>query len=52
MAPGHAGPFYEKLGFAYNGKIDEGEHEMVLRLIVAIDTNFVQHENRATLDFV
>jgi hypothetical protein len=32
MAPGHAGPFYEKLGFAYNGKIDEGEHEMVLRV--------------------
>jgi hypothetical protein len=21
MAPGHAGPFYEKLGFAYSGKI-------------------------------
>jgi GNAT superfamily N-acetyltransferase len=32
MAPGHAGPFYEKLGFSYNGKIDDGEHEMVLRI--------------------
>ena len=32
MAPGHAGPFYEKLGFGYTGKIDEGEHKMVLRL--------------------
>ncbi len=33
MAAGHAGPFYEKLGFAYNGKIDAGEHEMVLRVL-------------------
>ena len=32
MAPGHAGPFYEKLGFAYTGEIDDGEHKMLLRL--------------------
>jgi histidinol dehydrogenase len=27
--PGHAGPFYEKLGFRYTGKIDDNELEMV-----------------------
>jgi hypothetical protein len=32
MQPGHAGPFYQKLGFAYTGRIDEGEHEMILSL--------------------
>ena len=32
MAPGHAGPFYAGHGFAYTGKIDDGEHEMVLRV--------------------
>jgi len=30
--PGHAGPFYEKLGFAYTGEIDDGEHKMLLKL--------------------
>ncbi|MCU0969794.1 MAG: GNAT family N-acetyltransferase [Rubrivivax sp.] len=28
--PGHAGPFYQKLGFAYTGRDDDGELEMVL----------------------
>jgi histidinol dehydrogenase len=32
MAPGHAGPFYQKLGFAYSGKIEAGEHEMLLSI--------------------
>jgi histidinol dehydrogenase len=32
MAPGHAGPFYQKLGFSYSGKIEDGEHEMLLRI--------------------
>ncbi len=32
LQPGHPGPFYEKLGFTYTGKIDEGEHKMLLRL--------------------
>ena len=32
MQPGHAGPFYEKLGFTYTGDVDDGEHKMVLRL--------------------
>jgi histidinol dehydrogenase len=32
MQPGHAGPFYQKLGFAYTGRIDDGEHEMLLQL--------------------
>jgi len=32
MDDGHAGPFYEKLGFAYTGEIDDGEHVMLLRL--------------------
>jgi GNAT superfamily N-acetyltransferase len=26
------GAFYEKFGFAYTGKVNEGEHEMVLTL--------------------
>jgi len=30
MQPGHAGPFYERLGFRYTGVIDDGEHEMKL----------------------
>ena len=29
---GHAGPFYEKLGFTYTGEVDEGERVMVLTL--------------------
>ena len=30
--PGHAGPFYEKLGFTYTGEVEDGEHKMLLRL--------------------
>jgi histidinol dehydrogenase len=30
--PGHAGPFYEKLGFAYTGDRDEGELKMLFTL--------------------
>ena len=30
--PGHAGPFYEKLGFRYTGKVDHNEHVMELVL--------------------
>jgi histidinol dehydrogenase len=30
--PGHAGPFYQKLGFRYTGQIEHGEHVMVLPL--------------------
>jgi hypothetical protein len=26
------GKFYERFGFRYNGKVNEGEHEMVLEL--------------------
>ena len=29
---GHAGGFYEKLGFAYTGEVDEGERKMLLKL--------------------
>ncbi len=29
---GHAGPFYEKLGFRYTGEVDEGERVMVCTL--------------------
>ena len=29
---GHAGAFYEKLGFVYTGEVDEGERKMILRL--------------------
>ena len=32
MAPGHAGPFYEKLGFRYTGVVEDGEHKMLLTL--------------------
>jgi histidinol dehydrogenase len=32
MEDGHAGGFYEKLGFRYTGEIDDGEHKMLLRL--------------------
>ncbi|MCC7456212.1 MAG: histidinol dehydrogenase [Nitrospira sp.] len=32
MQPGHAGPFYERLGFRYTGVIDDGEHEMKLTI--------------------
>jgi histidinol dehydrogenase len=33
MAPGSAGPFYEKQGFVYTGAVDEdGEHQMVWHL--------------------
>jgi GNAT superfamily N-acetyltransferase len=32
MQPGHAGPFYEKLGFFYTGVVEDGEHQMLLRL--------------------
>ncbi len=34
MQPGHAGPFYEKLGFRYTGVVEDGEHKMLLRLEV------------------
>jgi histidinol dehydrogenase len=30
--PGHAGPFYEKLGFRYTGKVEHDEHAMELLL--------------------
>jgi histidinol dehydrogenase len=30
--PGHAGAFYQKLGFAYTGEVDEGERKMLLKL--------------------
>jgi histidinol dehydrogenase len=30
--PGHAGPFYEQLGFTYTGEVDDGEHKMLLKL--------------------
>jgi len=32
MQPGHAGPFYEKLGFRYTGVVEDGEHKMLLTL--------------------
>jgi GNAT superfamily N-acetyltransferase len=32
MSPGHAGPFYEKLGFRYTGRVEHDEHLMVLSL--------------------
>ena len=32
MAAGHAGPFYQRLGFAYTGELDDDEHKMLLRL--------------------
>ncbi len=32
MLPGHAGPFYQKLGFDYTGKIVAGQHKMLLKL--------------------
>ncbi len=32
---GHAGAFYQKLGFAYTGEVDGGELKMVLRLAPA-----------------
>jgi histidinol dehydrogenase len=32
MREGHAGGFYEKMGFAYTGEIDDGEHKMLLKL--------------------
>jgi histidinol dehydrogenase len=28
MLPGHAGPFYERLGFRYTGKVEHNEHVM------------------------
>ena len=30
--PGHAGAFYEQLGFTYTGEVDDGERKMLLRL--------------------
>jgi histidinol dehydrogenase len=30
--PGHAGPFYEALGYQYTGEVDEGELKMMLDL--------------------
>jgi histidinol dehydrogenase len=30
--PGHAGPFYEKLGFRYTGAVEHDEHVMELKL--------------------
>jgi histidinol dehydrogenase len=45
------GPFYERFGFRYTGRVKDGEHEMVLPLDrQAFDTKFVFHENRATRD--
>lgn len=32
QAAGHAGPFYEKLGFTYTGEVDNGELKMVHKL--------------------
>jgi histidinol dehydrogenase len=32
MEPGHAGTFYLKLGFAYTGVVEDGEHKMLLTL--------------------
>jgi hypothetical protein len=32
MEPGHAGPFYRRLGFAYTGKIEDGQHKMLLTI--------------------
>ncbi len=32
-SPGHAGGFYQKLGFTYTGEIEHGEHRMVLSLV-------------------
>ena len=32
QAEGHAGPFYEKLGFAYTGELDGNERKMSLTL--------------------
>jgi len=32
MLPGHAGPFYEKLGFRYTGRVEHDEHMMELPL--------------------
>ena len=31
-ATGHAGAFYEKLGYTYTGEVDEGERKMLLKL--------------------
>ncbi len=33
-APGHAGPFYQQLGFVYTGEIDDGEHKMLRQLAI------------------
>ena len=30
---GHAGAFYEKLGFTYSGEVEDSEHKMLLRLV-------------------
>ncbi len=30
--PGHAGGFYQKLGFAYTGEVDDGERKMQLKV--------------------
>ncbi|MDQ2778151.1 MAG: GNAT family N-acetyltransferase [Pseudomonadota bacterium] len=30
--PGHAGPFYEKLGFVYTGEVEHDERKMILKL--------------------
>jgi histidinol dehydrogenase len=35
--PGNAGPFYEKLGFRYTGRVEHEEREMVLELKVIRD---------------
>jgi histidinol dehydrogenase len=37
-ADGHAGAFYEKLGFAYTGRIKDNEREMILRLEILDST--------------
>ena len=33
--PGHAGAFYEQLGYVYTGEVDDGERKMLLRLHAA-----------------
>jgi GNAT superfamily N-acetyltransferase len=33
--PGHAGGFYQKLGFVYTGEVDDGERKMLMKLDAA-----------------
>ena len=32
QAEGHAGPFYQKMGFSYTGEVDDGELKMIHKL--------------------